>query len=194
MKKLLRAIAVALLGVGMSAGVAAAQTGTIGTTGPDSNNQIKFDDTYKVDVESKNEAKVDNDTEQKAWSGEAEVEHNTTGGSARSGDARNTASTSTSATLRNSSVAMPASGMGGGSGGHSATINHTGPDSNNQVEFDNYTHVEVESRNYVNVENDTDQWASTGDAEVKGNTTGGSATSGSASNTSTTSTTLNLSN
>ena len=194
MKKLRRAFAVAMLGVGLSTGLASAQTGTIGTTGPNSNNQATFNDSHIATLTASNTAGVRNDTDQNANSGRAEVSGNTTGGSATSGAANNTSMTSTSASLSNASAnAAVAASFGGGSP-DTASINNTGPNSNNQVQF-NDTHVlSVVSTNPANVSNDTDQSARSGSAEVEGNTTGGNATSGSVSNSSSTSSTLVLSN
>ena len=82
MKKLLRALAASLVGIGLSAGVVAAQTGTIGTTGPNSNNQIQTTNTRTAVVTNSNTVGVVNANSQGAASGAANVSGNTTGGSA----------------------------------------------------------------------------------------------------------------
>jgi hypothetical protein len=63
-----------------------------------------------------------------------------------------------------------------------ASIDETGPDSTNKVEFENRTRVKVDNENHVRVYNSNPQTAVTGDARVRHNTTGGDATSGDASN------------
>jgi hypothetical protein len=193
MKKLLKALAAALIGIGLSAGMAAAQTGSIDTTGPDSNNNIEFKDELDVDVDNKNDAEVRNDVDQDADSGDADVNHNTTGGDATSGDAMNESELSTSATMSNSGVG-DLGDWWGGSGSSSASIDNTGPDSDNTVEFNNDTRIDVDNNNYLDVDNDVDQDADSGDADVDGNTTGGDATSGDAHNSSSVSTTVHMSN
>lgn len=194
MKKLLRTLAAAFIGIGLSAGVAAAQTGTIGTTGPNSNNQIMHNGTHVATVVSTNTASVGNNTGQRSSTGDAKVKHNTTGGNATSGAAMNASTTSTSGTLSNAGAAAAAAAAMGSGGSNTGTINNTGPSSNNQVSFNDSHVMTVSSTNMVQVENNTEQCAESGDARVSGNTTGGNATSGAASNTSNTSTSLVLTN
>ena len=83
---------VAVIGAGF-AGVAMAQTGSIGTTGPSSTNNINGTETSVMTVTNSNSAHVSNNNTQGASSGEAEVEDNTTGGNATSGGASNGNST-----------------------------------------------------------------------------------------------------
>lgn len=198
MKKLqiLRITAATVLGVGFSAGVAsAATTGTItGPTGPDSNNQVVFNGSDTRDVDNRNRVNVQNKNHQDADSGKAEVRHNTTGGNAASGDATN--DNWFEADLRvNNSGSSAAALNGGGGGAQSGSITGpTGPDSNNQVTFNGSTNVTVDNENCVTVDNDNHQSASTGDAKVEDNTTGGNATSGSATNVNTSKVTLSITN
>jgi hypothetical protein len=172
------------------AGFAGASSGTIGTTGPDSNNQVTHDSEVDLDYENDNEVNLSNHNKQYASSGEVEVEHNTTGGDARSGSAANANSVSATVEVKNSQVAAPTSGGGSNSG----SINNTGPDSNNQVKFESDTEVRVDNENDVRITNTNHQSSHSGDAEVSDNTTGGDATSGNASNTSSSSFTVRVSN
>lgn len=77
---------------------------------------------------------------------------------------------------------------------NSATIDTTGPHSRNSVEFRNRDSVRVTNNNNVSVRNNNPQSASTGEAKVRNNTTGGDATSGDASNDSLLRATLTLDN
>ncbi|MBW3538524.1 hypothetical protein KY386_03475 [Candidatus Parcubacteria bacterium] len=72
---------------------------SIHLTGPDSNNQINVRHNTRVDVDVDNDVDVRNDVDQDAYSGDAKVKDNTLGGSATSGDASNSSTTSTSVSL-----------------------------------------------------------------------------------------------
>jgi hypothetical protein len=193
-KQLYRAAAATVLGLSLATGVAVADnSGSIDTTGPDSNNAVTATTTNRVTVRNDNDLNVRNDNDQRASSGDAKVWHNTTGGDATSGDASNANSTSVDATVDNSGAAMAALG-GGGSMSASGDISNTGPDSNNYVTSTQTNTVHVTNDNDVRVNNDNDQHAYSGDAKVSDNTTGGSATSGSASNTNSSSFTFSISN
>ncbi len=194
MKKLLRIVAVSVLGVSLSAGLASAATGTIGTTGPSSNNQIAFTGTTTAAVTNANTAGVTNTNGQTAGSGAANVSGNTTGGSASSGAANNSNSSSTSVSANNSASAVAALSALNGGGSDVGSINNTGPSSNNQVSFNQTRSVIVSNINTASVSNVNSQTAGSGAANVSGNTTGGSATTGGASNTSSSSTSVNFSN
>lgn len=178
--------------VGMAGGFAGATTaGTIDTTGPRSENEIKYSNTSEVDVENENDITATNNNNQNASTAEAEVEGNTTGGSAKSGNASNSNSFSASATVSNAvSGAIPA--ISGGT--LSGVIKNTGPHSENEVDAKISSEVKIENENDLSVVNNNTQNATSGSAEVEGNTTGGSATSGNASNASTTSVTLKVTN
>lgn len=195
MKKHLFRYSALAISVGLALGmvsVAGASSGTIGTTGPDSYNKIKQETKTKMMVVNNNHASVMNNVSQMAHSGDAEVEHNTTGGAATAGAATNTNAVTTSYMVQNCDncglAAVPASGSNTG------TINTTGPDSYNKVEFETETLIMVKNTNDLTVNNNVEQRACSGEAEVEGNTTGGSATSGAATNTNTVTTTLNVSN
>lgn len=179
--------------VGLS-GFAGATAGTISNTGPDSYNKVKSESTHKVKVKNNNNLNVNNSNSQTAYTGDAKVKHNTTGGDATTGDAMNTNSLSVSATVNNAASSSAWSAGSGGGGGNTGSINQTGPDSTNKVTFKETTKVKVENNNNINVSNNSSQTATSGDARVSDNTTGGSATTGDASNTNTTTVNLNVSN
>jgi hypothetical protein len=193
--KVLRAAAVAVLGLSLGATVASASpgTGTIDTTGPNSHNEVTFNGGNTVDLDNNNRVDLDNRTYQDADSGDAEVEHNTTGGSASSGAAMNDNMTSAHVSISNTNSNSAALGAVGG-GSNDGSITNTGPSSWNEVTFNNGSSVEVDNNNCVTISNHTNQDANTGDAEVKNNTTGGDATSGDASNVNTTDLTVSISN
>ena len=62
------------------------------------------------------------------------------------------------------------------------TIDYTGPESENVIEFENDTDVDLDNDTDVDANVDTDQEARSGEAKVAYNTTGGDATSGDADN------------
>ncbi len=65
---------------------------------------------------------------------------------------------------------------------NSGAIDGTGPGSRNEISDKDNSRVNLNNRTDVDARIDTDQYASSGDAWVKFNTTGGSASSGDASN------------
>jgi hypothetical protein len=65
--------------------------GSINQTGADSQNTISSQVTNKTDITNNNNVSVSNSNNQSASTGSANVSENTTGGSATSGDASNTA-------------------------------------------------------------------------------------------------------
>ncbi len=181
--------------VGLS-GFAGATSGTIDTTGPDSDNHIRSRTTQRVDIDNNNKLDVRNDNHQRATTGEAEVEGNTRGGDAESGSAENENDLNAAVSVDNS-VGVGAWADAGGNGGghnHSATIENTGPKSDNTVRFETRSTVEIENKNDLKITNNNTQTAKSGDAEVEGNTTGGSATSGDASNTNSTTIRFDITN
>jgi hypothetical protein len=193
-KKLGAAVLSLGLVVGLS-GFAGATTGTIDTTGPDSTNKIHSESSQRVDIDNDNDLKVRNDNSQKAWSGEAEVRDNTTGGDATSGDTSNMNAFDASVSVDNSASVGDAVAAGaGGAGDNDATIENTGPDSYNSVKFESRSSVDIDNDNDLYVSNHNYQTASSGDATVKHNTTGGDATTGSASNENTTTVRFDVTN
>lgn len=182
--------------VGFAALSSAAPGSSIGTTGPDSDNQIKNTSSQHLKVKNDNDIKVDNNNHQSAYSGEAEVTHNTEGGSATSGGASNENSFTGSATVNNSASTSDLTGVvgNGGGGNFEASINKTGPDSINKIENKVTTEVQITNDNYLRVNNINTQTATSGDATVRGNTEAGDATSGDASNMNSSSVTFHVSN
>lgn len=183
--------------VGFAALAGAAPVSTIDTTGPDSINKVKNSVWVDMDITNHNNLSASNYNHQSAWTGDAKVIDNTHGGSATTGDASNHNSFNASATVNNSgtSGALNAAlnGVLGGGGG-SSTIRDTGPDSYNKVSNSTNVSVDVNNTNTIKVTNNNTQTASSGDAKVIHNTTGGDATTGNASNTSNTSATFNVTN
>lgn len=76
-------------------------TGSIDTTGPHSDNNVKIYNNLDVDVSNKVDTHLDVDIDQDARSGDATVSGNTSGGSATTGSASNTSSTSFSLSVTN---------------------------------------------------------------------------------------------
>lgn len=175
-----------------AATVAGATSGTIDTTGPDSHNDINYSSTSTVSLDNNNNASATNNNPQSTVSGEAEVEHNTTGGNATSGAASNDSSLEVSYSVSNNGMSW--GNMGSDSFGDDATIKNTGPDSENTIGFVHTMSVNVSNNNNLTVTNNNSQTAVSGEAEVEGNTTGGNATSGDASNTSNTTIMMDIMN
>lgn len=174
--------------VGLSGfnGVANAATGTIHNTGPSSYNKIKSKTHKKVRITNNNDLGLQNNNAQNAHTGKAKVTFNTTGGHARTGDARNSNTTRVSATVNNAASASQWAGVVSGSGGggnHTGNISQTGPTSTNVVKAKTKVDVKVMNNNNIQVSNNNVQSASSGKAKVVGNTTGGDAVTGDASNT-----------
>lgn len=191
--KFVRATAVALtsvgLIVGLGSGIAGASSGSISDTGPDSSNKILS--IFKNDVEVSNDthASLSNENNQLASSGSATVSDNTTGGSAKTGSATNTNSTKATLTVVNAMPAMSSANVGG-----TGSIKDTGPSSDNKILFVTKNDVEVSNDTSICIDNSNLQSATTGDATVSHNTSGGSATTGNASNANTSSFSLSVTN
>lgn len=182
-KQLIRATAVTVLGLSLTTGLAAA--GSIDTTGPNSNNDIRSSYDARADVRNNNNLRVDSTTDQFAQSGDATTRTNTDGGDAETGDAENDAEMDASVEVSNDSAADLGSSFGAGAGdGGDASIENTGPRSDNTVRSDTTLRYNVENNNNLTVNNDVVQTAVTGDADVRNNTEGGSATTGDARNSS----------
>lgn len=192
--KILRVAAFTVLGLSLGAGVASAAPGdgTIDNTGPDSNNVLTFNNDTDVDVDNDNDVRVNNHNPQDARTGDARVRHNTTGGSATTGDATNDSLLRASLRVTNTGASSLMSGTGNGTS--TGSIDTTGPDSNNVITFNNGYDVNVDNNNDITVSNWNHQDADSGDATVSDNTTGGNATTGDASNISTTEVTVEVNN
>lgn len=180
--------------VGLS-GFAGATAGTIGFTGPSSNNQISSLLNNNANLLNNNNLNANNLNNQVAQSGFASVTGNTFGGMAQTGPANNFNASNVSAVVTNNA------GLGGGWGawfaapaGSVASINTTGPYSNNQVAFTANNNLNVNNNNNINVNNTNTQTALSGGASVAFNTTGGSAITGAATNTNTQTVNLGVNN
>jgi len=198
MVKLKKAVSAGVLSLGLVvglAGFAGAASGTIGTTGPDSNNEISNKTHTELSVENDNDLDFTNKNHQYASSGDVEVKDNTTGGDAASGDGANENSLAAEVEIDNSQSAGAFDGVGSGGEDSTGTIDGpTGPDSNNTVKSESRVKIDVDNDNNIHVYNNNDQVAKSGDAEVRHNTTGGDATSGSVTNTSSATFTVRVTN
>jgi len=85
-------------------------------------------------------------------------------------------------------------GLAGFAGATSGNIGTTGPGSTNEVKSKSKTSLHVNNNNDIKLSNKSQQNASTGKAEVRGNTTGGSATSGDGANDNTVNATVEVDN
>lgn len=193
--KALRRVAVAAVAISLTtgAGVAAAATGSIETTGPWSDNNIEVRHEDSRYVQNDNNVEVVNENPQDAVSGDVKVSKNTTGGHAESGEVKNDSLLRASLTVDNSSATEAANHVDGDVD-HMVTIKETGPESDNNVEIKTENEVTVENSNNISIVNSNSQAAKSGEVKVYGNTTGGDAKSGDAKNISTTDVTLQIKN
>ncbi len=185
MNKIIKSTSLSVFGVLLSAGFVSAQTGSIDTTGPDSENEIVYESSMQYDVENTTDIQADVELDQDASSGDAEVRHNTEAGDAETGDAENMNEIEASIEIDNSgSSSLGSADMGGcGCGGDAeSSIDRTGPDSTNTISTTHESTVEISNEVDIDFDVDVEQDAESGDATVQGNTIGGSATTGSASN------------
>jgi hypothetical protein len=194
-----RVVGASLASLGMVvglAGFAGAQSGmgSIDTTGPNSHNVVSQYTSRRVHVNNDNDVSAWNNNHQAAMTGDAGAYHNTTAGGTTTGSASNANALNASATIDNSASSTAAATMPASSGDNSGSISTTGVDSYNRVSSVDTTHVTVNNDNDLHVANNNSQWASSGDATVAGNTTGGSATTGDASNANTTTISFKVSN
>jgi len=192
-QKLMRAFAIAVLGVSLTGGVAAAQTGTISTTGQGSSNKVKSLNKVSNKVKNHVTATVTNSNSQSASSGNANANNNTTGGDVGTGMGMNSSSADISATVDNSSssggMTLPDSLFDS-----SGSIDTTGQGSTNVVSSKNIIHNSVDNNTHLTVTNTNSQTATSGDATANNNTTVGNVTTGDTSNTSDSTITLSVTN
>lgn len=183
MKKLLNLVAVPLLAVVVAGGAASAATSTnVDTTGPDSEAVVDVTNDNDVDLQNNNNTNAAVSNNQTAQTGEAEVEHNTTGEDATSGDADTEFAVVANVEHTNASSSEYALRSGDcGCGDVDTNIENTGPDSTVEVTVANTNEVEVTNNNNFNLTVSNNQSSTSGDASVEGNTTGGGAHSGGAS-------------
>jgi len=188
MGKLLRTTATVATALSIAGGSIAGVAGASSVTTEGPNSPIRIHARNHQTVRNDNDVRVDSDNHQSAYTGDARVRNNTTGGDATSGMARNSNTVDT--TVRINNTASLTGLMGGGGGDN--TVSTAGPNSPIRLNLSN--HTSVNNDNDVHVDNDSHQTAVTGNASVSNNTTGGSATSGDATNTNNTTTTVRISN
>lgn len=196
--KIKKTLGAGLVSLGLVAGLsgfASATLGEIGTTGPDSVNIVKEKVSTEIEAENENEIDVNNMNKQFAKTAEAEAEDNTTGGDATTGTAANTNKLEAIVEIENSVPSVAGANVElDDDGAMLGTIDTTGPDSYNKVEYSNRTEIEVENENEIRINNFNSQMAISGDAEVEENTTGGDAITGDAINENTVTMTFKISN
>lgn len=157
-------------------------------TGPNSSNNIDKDKNANLDINIQNDGKIVNNLDLTAESGDANVEYNTIGGDAKTGDATATANIFN---LINSMISPVSSFIGtinifGDLDGDIllptllSSIINTGPGSENSINNDSDTDVDITSYDNKSIANNTNLVAESGDATVKENTHGGNATTGNA--------------
>jgi len=186
--KVVRKVAAGVTSLGLvlgMTGVASAMSGSNTGTGPDSYNSVRNRTHTSARVTNNNDVSAANTNHQSAYTGQAGVYHNTTGGGASTGSAANANSLSASVNVNNNGAVNAAANATSTApaGSQSGTNSNTGPDSTNVVRNTVDTHVSVTNNNDLHVYNTNSQTAMSGSATVAGNTTGGSATTGNASNT-----------
>lgn len=192
-KQLIRAAATTVLGLSLTTGMAAAQTGTINQTGASSANHIEHTVRNTQTVHNATEASVSNNSTQRAYSGPVTSNENTTGGDAASGFVSNDNAARTSAHVSSSSSSTPML-TSTSDGGGSASISNTGFNSENKVKSEVTNTSDVKNNTKLNVSNNNSQESSSGSVNSSRNTTAGNATSGDVNNTSNTATELSVSN
>jgi hypothetical protein len=189
-KQLYRAAAATVLGLSLTTGVAAADTGNVHHMYNRHQHQ-PTSTTFSLassTVTNKNTVNASNTNSQVAQSGKSVVTHNWTGGSATSGNATNNNSTTANVAIDTTSststplVVTPTVDPSSDSGSYGRSTNDTSIDTS-----------KVTNTNDVTVTNSNNQYASTGDAIVANNKVGGSATSGNATNNNSSSFTVSVS-
>lgn len=192
-KKLLRAAAVAVLGVSMTTGLAAAQSGSINQTGQSSENRVRNRVTTSRTVTSDVTAGISNGNNQGTSTGTATANNNTTGGSVSSGMASNSNAFGLNATINNSMASTAAGGSGMAmESDNSGTISNTGQGSTNVVHNTVNDTTTVDTSTNLQVSSTSTQSASSGNASASNNTTVGDVWSGDAMNTNTSSIVLTI--
>ena len=119
------------------AGSAAAADVTVGTTGPDSTQEVNLQNENKVETTNDNNVQVVNASSQQSTTGDVKADNNTTvGGEVGSGNASNNNSATTEVTIGNESATVgqgnggenPGSGgSNGGNGGNAGGIGGSSP-------------------------------------------------------------------
>jgi hypothetical protein len=192
MKKLLRILAVSVLGIGLSAGAVSAATGVIDATGPDSSVNVDAASEANHEVNNETTANVTNNNPQTATSGDVEADGNVTAGDATTGTATNTSTLDASLTVNNSSSSD--NGEGTTQTESSWEVSNTGPNADVNIDATQTTNVLHNNTTTFNLQNNVSQNAQSGNASVTNNNTGGNASSGNVSNSSNATVELNVTN
>lgn len=195
-QQLMRAAVTTVLGIGLTTGFAAAQTGSIDHTGQSSDNKIISKVHNSARFKNDTDLRVRNSNDQDARSGSVDANRNTTAGNVGSGNASNSNATSTKVDVSNGGGVAALAGAGSGSdqGLGNASISYTGQDSDNKVVTKISNNLSVKNDTDVHVSNYNDQDARSGNVDANRNTTVGNVSSGNVSNTSSTSTEIKVSN
>jgi len=118
LKRIIGSAAAAGVTAMVLAGSAAAADVTLGTTGPDSSQEVNVQNENKVDTTNDNNVVVVNASSQQAKTGDVKADNNTTvGGELGSGNATNNNSATTEVAIGNESAAVGNGGDHPGSGG-----------------------------------------------------------------------------
>lgn len=186
---------------GGSSSTSTPSSGAITTTGTDSVNQINSNQNNSANLTENNASTINNNISSQADSGAASVDHNTSAGSANSG---NSDSTLTLLNLTGQNVIgdnailvlvnvlghwvgmimnAPAGSNSAvlGKNTTSAAIANTGPDSQNSIDSTSGQTTNITNNSASTINNDINLNAKSGDATVADNTLAGNATSGNAS-------------
>ena len=158
--------------------------------GPNANVAVNNNKNNNLDVNVNNNTAINNDINVVAQTGDATVSHNTTGGDATTGDANAFVNI---INMINSSINSGAAFMGTlniygdfdgdilfPQGALDTLIASTGPDSSVDVNNQQNNNVDATINNNTAINNNIHATATSGDATVSHNTTGGDATSGAA--------------
>ncbi len=191
-RQLIHAAAGTVLALGLTTGLAAAQT--ISNTQPGSENILKTHTASITHVYTFNGEEVLNSNMQGAESGSSTVMFNMESGNAASGYANNAATQNTTVDLNNSPVTTAALTTTTNTNTGNQSISGSGAGSLNVLKTDNFNMTHVATINDLTVGNQSSQQAVSGNATVKFNMVGGSATTGNASNSDTSNVTVNVTN
>jgi len=185
-----RAAAATVLGLSLTTGVVAADS--ISNSAPWAHNHTASTTHSSQRVTNTNAVNATSHNYQSAHTGSATTAGNPTGsGGATTGDARNTASVSGDITVSNTaSSTMPAPTV---TPPAPSSIQNSGMGAHNSTYTSASASSTVTNNNYVRVTSDNVQNASSGEAGVYHNVSGGDATSGDASNSYTGTFTVNVS-
>lgn len=159
----------------------------IASTGPNSNNVVNGNHNLDVAVDSTANRTINNAVNATAGTGNALLNNNTTAGSATTGQAQTTTNTMNvvgqNITGKNGLlvfVNVLGKWVGMVVGPANATINNTGPNSNNTIDGNSNQSVSVNANENSLINNNINVNAQSGDATVSNNTSAGNARSGDA--------------